>query len=95
MNLFAEKKTTKTLILIILLVTIFTFITPNYCFAAKSTEEKWGGKLFRPIANFIAFIPDLVINLLQEFLWDGSNVESDGKIFIRTSSNIYKQNSSG
>ena len=40
MNLFAKKKTTKTLILIILLVTIFTFITPNYCFAAKSTEEK-------------------------------------------------------
>lgn len=88
MNLITNKKLARTLMLIAVLVMIFTFILPNYS-VAKTDDEKWGGKLFRPIANFLAFLPDLVINLLQDFLWDESNVEEDGKIFIRTSSNIY------
>lgn len=92
MNLITNKKLTKTLMLIAVLVMIFTFILPNYS-VAKTDDEKWGGKLFRPIANFLAFLPDLAINLLQDFLWDGSNVGSEGKIFIRTSSNIYRKNS--
>lgn len=92
MNLITNKKLTKILMLIAVFVIVFTFMLPNYSIA-KTSDEKWGGKLFRPIANFIAFLPDLVINLLQEFLWDGSNVESEGKIFIRSSSNIYRQNS--
>ncbi len=89
MNLITNKKLTKILMLIAVFVIVFTFMLPNYSIA-KTSDEKWGGKLFRPIANFIAFLPDLVINLLQEFLWDGSNVGSEGKIFIRSSSNIYR-----
>lgn len=89
MNLITNKKLTKILMLIAVFVIVFTFMLPNYSIA-KTSDEKWGGKLFRPIANFIAFLPDLVINLLQEFLWDGSNVGSEGKIFIRPSSNIYR-----
>lgn len=89
MNLITNKKLTKNLMLISVFVIVFTFLLPNYS-VAKTSDEKWGGKLFRPIANFIAFLPDLVINLLQEFLWDGSNVGSEGKIFIRSSSNIYR-----
>lgn len=89
MNLITNKKLTKILMLIAVFVIVFTFMLPNYSIA-KTSDEKWGGKLFRPIANFIAFLPDLVIDLLQEFLWDGSNVESEGKIFIRSSSNIYR-----
>ena len=89
MNLITNKKLTKILMLIAVFVIVFTFMLPNYSIA-KTSDEKWGGKIFRPIANFIAFLPDLVINLLQEFLWDGSNVGSEGKIFIRSSSNIYR-----
>lgn len=91
MDLIINKKIIKILMSIVIFVMISGFVLPNYSLA-KSDDEKWGGKLFRPVANFFALIPDLVINLLQEFLWDGSNVGSDGKIYIRTSSNIYRKN---
>ena len=44
MNLITNKKLTKTLMLIVVFVMIFTFILPNYSFA-KSQDEKDGGKL--------------------------------------------------
>lgn len=90
MNLIVNKKIIKILMSIVIFIMISGFVLPNYSLA--DVDEQWGGKLFKPVANFFALIPDLVINLLQEFLWDGSNVGSDGKIYIRTSSNIYRKN---
>ena len=69
MNLITNKKLTKTLMLIVVFVMIFTFILPNYSLAkAKSQDEKDGGKLFRPIAQLLAFVADLSIELAQQFL---------------------------
>lgn len=83
MNLITNKKLTKTLMLIVVFVMIFTFILPNYSLA-KSKDEKDGGKLFRPIAQLLAFVADLSIELAQQFLWDGStiNAENDYRIYI-------------
>ena len=52
-------------------------------FSSKSDENR-GGKLFRPIAQLLAFVADLAIELSQQFLWDGStiNAENEYKIYI-------------
>ena len=81
MNLITNKKLTKTLMLIVVFVMIFTFILPNYSFA-KSQDEKDGGKLFRPIAQLLAFFADLSIELAQQFLWDGSTINADNDYII-------------
>lgn len=83
MNLITNKKLTKTLMLIVVFVMIFTFIMPNYSIA-KSNDENLGGKLFRPIAQLLAFVADLSIELAQQFLWDGStiNEENGYKVYI-------------
>ncbi len=83
MNLITNKKLTKTLVLTALFVMIFTFIMPNYSIAT-SNDENLGGKLFRPIAQLLAFVADLSIELAQQFLWDGStiNEENGYKVYI-------------
>lgn len=83
MNLITNKKLTKTLMLTAVFVMIFTFIMPNYSIA-KSNDENLGGKLFRPIAQLLAFVADLSIELAQQFLWDGStiNEENGYKVYI-------------
>ena len=81
MNLITNKKLTKTLMLIVVFVMIFTFILPNYSFA-KSKDENDGGKLFRPIAQLLAFVADLSIELAQQFLWDGSTINEGNKYII-------------
>lgn len=81
MNLITNKKLTKTLMLIVVFVLIFTFILPNYSLA-KTEDEKLGGKLFRPIAQLLAFVSDLAIELAQQFLWDGSTINEKNKYHI-------------
>ena len=83
MNLITNKKLTKTLVLTALFVIIFTFIMPNYSIATLN-DENLGGKLFRPIAQLLAFVADLSIELAQQFLWDGStiNADNDYRIYI-------------
>ena len=55
MNLITNKKLTKILMLIAVFVIVFTFMLPNYSIA-KTSADKWGGKLFRPIATFIDYL---------------------------------------
>ena len=81
MNLITNKKLTKILMSIIVFVMIFTFILPNYSLA-KSKDENGGGKLFRPIAQLLAFVADLAIELSQQFLWDGSTINAGNKYKI-------------
>ena len=81
MNLITNKKLTKTSMLIVVFVLIFTFILPNYSLA-KSQDEKDGGKLFRPKAQLLAFVSDLSIELAQQFLWDGSTINEKNEYHI-------------
>ena len=81
MNLITNKKLTKTLMLIVVFIMIFTFILPNYSLA-KLQDEKDGGKLFRPIAQLLALFADLSIELAQQFLWDGSTINEKNEYHI-------------
>lgn len=75
MKFFSNKKTTKKIIIAILLVMSFNFIAPNYSQAAM---DETGGKLFEPISNLICTIADLVIKGLQfYFLGDGDIMVED------------------
>ncbi len=93
MKIFTNKETTKKIIIAILLVMTFNFVGPNISYAAK---EEVGGALFKPIVHLLAFLADMGIELAQEFLWDGSNINEDNnyEVYIRTSNNIYRKNSS-
>ena len=82
MNLITNKKLTKILMSIIVFVMIFTFILPNYSSAKSNKDEELGGKLFRPIAQLLAFVADLAIELSQQFLWDGSTINAGNKYKI-------------
>lgn len=68
MKFLTGKKTTKQ-ILTILLVFMISFTTFQ-----PIVNADIGGKLFEPIVHFLAFIADLGIELAQDFLWDGSNI---------------------
>lgn len=83
MNLITNKKTTKFIVSIILFAIVLNFALPNYAIAASS-DENLGGKLFRPIAQLLAFFADLAVELAQDFLWDGSeiNADNDYKVYI-------------
>lgn len=78
MNLITNKKLTKFIISIILFAIVLTFALPNYAIAA-SKDENLGGKLFRPIAQLLAFFADLAVELAQDFLWDGTNINADNE----------------
>ena len=69
MKFFSKKQITKQ-ILSILLVFMISFTTFQ-----PIVNADIGGKLFEPIVHFLAFDADLGINLLQEFLWNGSDVK--------------------
>ena len=49
---------------------------------SSNTDESRGGKLFRPIAQLLAFVADLSIELAQQFLWDGSTINEKNEYHI-------------
>ena len=88
MKFFTNQQMTKK-ILIIVLVFMMSFTTFQ-----PVVNASVGGKLFEPIVHFLTFISDLGINLLQEFLWDGTNVNDKDnnpyhRVYIRTCYNIF------
>lgn len=85
MKFFTNQQMTKK-ILIIVLVFMMSFTTFQPVVNASANV---GGKLFEPIVHFLTFISDLGINLLQEFLWDGTNVNDNHRVYIRTCYNIF------
>lgn len=93
MKFFSKKQITKQ-ILSILLVFMISFSTIQPIVNAADGEV--GGKLFEPIVHLLSFVADLAIELLQDFLYDGSavNADSNYEVYIRTSNNIYRENSS-
>lgn len=86
MKIFSREQVNKQIVSI-LLVFIISFTTFQPVVNAGS-----GGKLFEPIVNLIAFIADLGVELLQDFLWDGSNINAGNnyKVYIRTCNDIWK-----
>ena len=66
MKFFTKKETSKKIIIAILLVMTFNFISPNI------SQADFGGALFKPIAQLLQAIGDLVIQGLQKmFIGDG------------------------
>lgn len=61
MKFFTSKETTKKVIIAILLVMSFNFITPVISQAAD-----FGGALFKPISQLLCGIADLVIKAAQK-----------------------------
>lgn len=90
MKFFTNQQMTKK-ILIIVLVFMMSFTTFQ-----PVVNASVGGKLFEPIVHFLAFVSDMGIELLQDFLWNESNINKDNNfnIYIRSSNNIYRENSS-
>ena len=82
--MFNIKKNFKKIVIAILIVFMFNFVTPIY------SQANDGGKLFNPIVELLYFVADLAIELLQDFLWDGSNIneETNYQVYIRTSNDI-------
>lgn len=62
MKFFTNKETSKKIIIAILLVMSFNFITPNI------SQADFGGTLFKPIAELLKALGDLVIKGLQSML---------------------------
>lgn len=93
MKFFSKKQITKQ-ILSILLVFMISFTTFGPIVNAANGEV--GGKLFEPIVHLLSFVADLGIELLQDFLYDGSaiNADSNYEVYIRTSNDIYRKNPS-
>ena len=69
-----SKKGFKQIIIITVMIMICNFIVPNYAYAAE-TED--GGKLFVGIAQFLCFIPDVVINFLQNMFVSPQNIYNE------------------
>ena len=92
MKFFSKKQITKQ-ILSILLVFMISFTT--FMPIVNAADGEVGGKLFEPIVHLLSFVADLGIELLQDFLYDGSAINSDSnyEVYIRTSNNIYRENS--
>ena len=68
------KNLIKQIICITLILMLCNFILPNYTFAVK-TEK--GGSLMEVIAQFLCFIPDSVMNILQDMFIVHENIKVD------------------
>lgn len=71
MERFVNKKNIKIISLILIFLTVFISVIPNYSIA--DADEEAGGKLFNPIFKLFAGVGDLVIKGLQKiFVGDWS-----------------------
>lgn len=64
MKILTEKKKLKVICVLLIFITIFISIIPNYSIA--DADEDAGGKLFNPIFKMFAGVGDLVIKGLQK-----------------------------
>ena len=66
-----SKKGSKQIIIITVMIMLCNFIVPNYAYAA---DTKDGGKLFKDLAQLLCFVPDVVIDYLQEMFGLSQNI---------------------
>ena len=69
---------TKQIIYIIIILMLCNFIIPTYSYAVE-TEE--GGSLIEVIAQFLCFIPDAVINILQEMFVTPERIQLEDETY--------------
>ena len=67
MKIFANKKIWKRLVIILLFITVFSFVTPKSVFA-DDDDTTIGGTLMKPICNLLVGLCDGVVNLLHRFI---------------------------
>ena len=79
MERFVNKKIINIITLILLFLTVFISIMPNYILAASAeeTDEETGGKLFRPIFQLFSGVGDLVMKTLQYYLYSDFDIKDD------------------
>lgn len=73
MKFFTSKETTKKIIIAILLVMSFNFMTPSI------SEATIGGKLFKPISQFLCTVSDLVLRGLQLYFIGDDNIKTSNR----------------
>ena len=79
MKINKAKNLTKQIICIIIVLMLCNFIIPNYSYAV-STEG--GGSLLKVMAQFFCFIPDVVINYLQDMFTSPQKIEISEENYI-------------
>lgn len=79
MKFFTNKETSKRIIIAILLVMSFNFITPNISLALGTPR---GGKLFEPLLQFTCFIGDLFMKAMQSIFMGYGDIKQDDEFNI-------------
>ena len=82
MNKITRPRTSKKIVIMILIVTLFNFVMPNFSIADDSIN---GGIFFKPIAQFITHIADLIIQMIQGFAIGTGRVDLEERYIIRYS----------
>lgn len=67
-----KKKISKQIICIIMVIMLCNFILPNYIYAADTND---GGDLLADIAKFICFVPDVVVEFLQDMFISSQKIK--------------------
>jgi len=87
MKLFTNKENSKKIVIIILLIMSFNFMTP------RISQADFGGKLFKPIAQLLRGLGDLTMQALQLFFIGDGTIEVGTKSHsaekLKSSYNIY------
>ena len=75
-----NRQFSKKIVIAILIVMSFNFLSPNILSVNANTwgDENFGGKLFRPIAQLLCAVADVIISKLQETFIGTNVIEYDG-----------------
>ena len=82
MNKIVSKENQKKLIIMIVIIMLFNFVMPNYSLAIN------GGLFFKPIAQFIAHVADLIIQVFQLYFIGSGEMSIGDQYIIRYSPGI-------
>ena len=85
MKIINSKSIRKIIIYIIVILMLCNFVLPNYCYATTDTDG--GGSLFDPLAKFLTFLCDSLMQFMQDsfvsldpiftccyILWEGTSI---------------------
>ena len=78
MKKLKTKNLIKQIICIIIVLMLCNFIMPNYTYAVDTAE---GGSLMEVIAQFLCFIPDAVIDIMQDMFVAHERIELDDETY--------------
>ncbi len=86
MSKIISKENQKKIIMMIVIIMLFNFVMPNCTFAIDGAIN--GGIFFKPIAQFIAHIADLVIQVFQSYFVGSADMVVGDQYLIRYSPGI-------